>query len=273
MKEDFRRWGFCMSVDELVSKADDFVNTSLENYINEKVAISEALAGVRIFDAPIFGLGSPDDLLFEKFSTQEVVSEKFLLPRQWLGSAGTVVSFFMPYSHAVKKSNAEYFSWPSDIWLHARYEGQMFLLELAKYLCGLFEERGAKSVVLANDPRFEADDLTSNWSERHVAYACGLGTFGISKGLITEKGTCGRFGSIITELSFPVTARNYTGIYDYCNNCGDCVENCPTGAISSEKDKDDLLCSNFLDKTFEKHNPRYGCGKCQVKVSCESNIP
>lgn len=28
----------------------------------------------------------------------------------------------------------------------------------------------------------------SNWSERHAAYVCGLGTFGLSKGLITDKG-------------------------------------------------------------------------------------
>ena len=41
-------------------------------------------------------------------------------------------------------------------------------------------------------------DYASNWSERHVAYVCGLGTFGC-QGLITSKGLAGRFGSIITD--------------------------------------------------------------------------
>ncbi len=30
--------------------------------------------------------------------------------------------------------------------------------------------------------------FASSWSERHAAYAAGLGTFGLSDGLITEKG-------------------------------------------------------------------------------------
>ena len=260
-----------MSPEELVSRSCEYTSTSVGNFIGGRVAISEELAGVRIFEPPIFGFGSPDDLLFEKFTL--VVSEKFIKPRQWLGSAKTVVSFFLPYSQAVRKSNAKDFSWPSVLWLHARYEGQMFVLELARYLCGLF---GAKSVIPAVDEKFKTGDsnsrFTSNWSERHVAYACGLGTFGMSKGLITEKGICGRFGSIITEQDFPKTSRNYVGVYDYCNSCKNCVTNCPVGAISDEG-KNDLLCSSFLDKTFEKHSPRYACGKCQVGVSCESSIP
>ena len=266
-----------MEIDELISKSSDYVRLSQGNCFDEKISANETLADMRIFDSPIFGFGSPDDLLFEKFIQPKVVSEGFMMPNQWLDSAKTVVSFFLPYNEVVKKSNAKDMSWPSIIWLHARYEGQIFVRELAKYICDLFEEHGAKSVTPAADPRFKTSDdinrFTSNWSERHVAYACGLGTFGLSKGLITNKGICGRFCSIITELDFPKTERNYKGVYDNCNNCGDCINNCPVNAISYEDGKNDLLCSNFIDKTLEKHNPRYGCGKCQVGVSCESKVP
>ena len=112
-----------------------------------------------------------------------------------------------------------------------------------------------------------------SWSERHAAFACGLGTFGLSKGLITEKGVCGRFGSIITDLELPPDERNYKEVYEYCNMCGVCITHCPVNAISLDKGKNSSLCSKFLDEVREKHAPRYGCGKCQVSVPCESGIP
>lgn len=55
--------------------------------------------------------------------------------------------------------------------------------------------------------------------------------------------------------------------------CGECVINCPVNAISIENGKDHLICSRFLEKTKEKYSPRYGCGKCQIDVACESRIP
>lgn len=38
---------------------------------------------------------------------------------------------------------------------------------------------------------------------------CGLGIFGLSKGLITSKGIAGRFGSIVTELQIIPNEREY----------------------------------------------------------------
>ena len=115
--------------------------------------------------------------------------------------------------------------------------------------------------------------FTSNWSERHVAFVCGLGTFGLSKGIITSKGVAGRFGSIITELYLSPQKREYENIYEYCSMCGACIKKCPVNAISIENGKDHIICSKFLDKTAEKYKPRYGCGKCQIGVPCESRIP
>ena len=55
--------------------------------------------------------------------------------------------------------------------------------------------------------------------------------------------------------------------------CGVCIDRCPVQAISFENGMKPALCSGFLNKVSEKHNPRYGCGKCQVSVPCESEIP
>lgn len=115
--------------------------------------------------------------------------------------------------------------------------------------------------------------FTSNWSERHVAYVAGQGTFSLSRGLITEKGVAGRFGSIVTSLSLPADTRKYTEVDEYCNRCGACLANCPVHAISFEKGKSHEPCGAYLDETAFKFSPRYGCGKCQVDVPCECNIP
>ena len=44
------------------------------------------------------------------------------------------------------------------------------------------------------------DRIYSNWSQRHIAYAAGLGTFGMNNMLITQNGCCGRFYSLVTDL-------------------------------------------------------------------------
>lgn len=124
------------------------------------------------------------------------------------------------------------------------------------------------------DRRFPSQAaFTSRWSERHAAYISGLGTFGLHKGLITERGTCGRFVSVLTDLPLPPTPRPYTGLYDYCTHCGACVRRCPVGAISQKAGKDHVACAYFVDWTMALYAPRYGCGKCQVGVPCQSRNP
>lgn len=97
--------------------------------------------------------------------------------------------------------------------------------------------------------------FTSRWSERHAAYISGLGTFGLHKGLITERGTCGRFVSVLTDLPLTPTARPYTGLYDYCTHCGACVRRCPVGAISQETSKDHVACAYFVDWAMALYAP------------------
>jgi epoxyqueuosine reductase QueG len=240
---------------------------------------------MKIFEAPIFGFGSPDDGYFRIFKQSSVIGEHFILPREWLPDAKTVISFFLPFSAAVKKGNKRDASWPSEEWLHGRIEGQVFLNRLCMYLKSELEKSGYESLVPSLDKRFWSKTgatsnsphpeptFTSTWSERHVAFVCGLGTFGLSKGLITSKGMAGRFGSILTELYLPPDKRPYDSIHEYCSMCGACAKNCPVHAITMEEGKNHVICSDFLDQTAVKYKPRYGCGKCQVKVPCESRIP
>jgi len=272
-----------MTRDDIIREAEQFVHDSSRNYISEEIAIKKDYVGMKIFDAPIFAFGYVDDELYTELKDPLVIGPHFQPPLEWLSEAKTIISFFLPYTERIKSANARDFVWPADEWLHGRIEGQELLKELAIYINKLLTDAGYNSLVPIFDPRFKTGDsrtgdgeaanrFTSNWSERHIAYVCGLGTFGLSKGLITEKGVSGRFGSILTALDIPKTARAYSGIYDYCTMCYACIPNCPVNAISKDG-KEHESCSAFLDKVHEKHYPRYGCGKCQVGVPCESRAP
>lgn len=271
-----------MQKEDIINLAVDFVQNSEDNIISKEIALSENVVGMRMFEEPIFAFGASDDKLFNTFKDPAIIGEQFMTPLEWLPSAKTVIAFFLPYTDAVKEGNLRDMSWPTEEWLHARVEGQAFIFKLCEHLNSALIKSGFNSIIPSLDKRFwsRTDSVVveknptfgSNWSERHAAYVCGLGTFGLSKGLITKKGTAGRFGTILAELNLPADKREYEDIYQYCSMCGACAKHCPAQAISIEKGKDHLLCAEFLYKTRQKHQPRFGCGKCQVGVPCEKGV-
>ncbi len=240
---------------------------------------------VVLYEAPLIGFAAADDELFRTYKQPEIIGANFLSPTEWLPSAKTVVSFFFPFTEEVRSSNRAARSEPSPEWLYGRIEGQEFITRFMAGLRQLLEEEKIACCVPSQDPRFgvkfEMSSLNgasdfhadSRWSERHAAYACGLGTFGLSRGLISEKGVAGRAASMIVSAEFQATGRRYTGIDDYCIRCGACARNCPAQAISLEYGKNNMLCSAHIEKMKEKYSPRYGCGKCQVGVPCEYLAP
>lgn len=279
-----------MNKQEIMQKAAEFIDASEKNVIQKEFAISENIAGIRMYEKPLFSFGSAQDPLFNEFKKTEAIGAHFVSPAEWLSGAKTVISLFLPFTKEVKSSNRAHALHPSPEWLHARIEGQAFINDFLRYLQNVLIESGYRAVVPSLDQRFWAkvgmkemidhkdpspgqSVFTSNWSERHVAWLCGLGTFGLSKGLITKKGVAGRLGSIIADMQLEPDNRDYTGLYDYCTFCGACILKCPAHAISMEKGKEHPLCCDYLDQMEEMFSPRYGCGKCQTGVPCESGIP
>lgn len=250
--------------------------------------ITETEESFVMFDMPILGVGAAEDPLFEEYKKPGIIGPWFLKPAEWLPGAKTVVSIFFPFSEQVRKSNRGSVDVPSQEWAYGRIEGQAFTKDCITEISNRLSEAGIPNLVPLLDERFaqvnagnrfqEYDCVTektygSNWSERHAAYVCGLGTFGLSKGIITEKGMAGRFASIIIAEEIPADERPYTEIYEYCTMCGACVRRCPVQAISLEEGKNHNICHGWLMKTKELCAPRFGCGLCQTKVPCENRIP
>ena len=240
------------------------VLTAPGNFISKEVALLPELIGMRIYDTPIFGVADASDPLFTELPTIASANLPYFRgPTKWLPEAKRVISFFLPFSKQVKTDNMAVLDRPSESWVHGRIDGQKFIAEYCTFLQAELEANGAKAVVPLLSPDFWAVKkagsnpnipdqslaFSSCWSERHVAYICGLGTFSLSKGLITKKGVCGRFGSLVTDAELPVTPRTYSGLYDYCIMCGACAHNCPVGAIDKVHGKDHYPCTDFVGKT------------------------
>jgi epoxyqueuosine reductase QueG len=264
---------------------DEFIRKSInseDNYVNKEVALSKEVEGLKIFDEPIIGYASANDPMFNTLKKEGIIGKHFKLPNEWLKTGKSVVSVFFPFTERVRRGNVKVAEWPSVEWLHGRFEGQAFINNTIKKLVDMLRNEGVLAIEPAKEESFftkgalkKGDSLsyTSNWSERHVAYVCGLGTFGLSKGLITKKGVAGRFASIVIDVDTIHTKREYNSYEEYCNLCGDCIKNCPVIAISFSEGKDHDICNGFLSEIRQKHTPRYGCGKCQVGVECENRIP
>lgn len=251
-------------LDTITKLAGDFLSGSPLNTVPE-------LGNMRIYDEPLIGMASAEDPLFARLKDPQAVGPHHLLPTEWLPGARTVISYFLPFTSRVREAN--YLpDLPATEWLYARIEGEMCNNALRSFLMVKAVRTGANAVAPSLDPRYHVPDKKSNWSERHVAFIAGLGTFSLNKSLITAQGSAGRFGSIIIDREYPPTPRSYEGLYEYCNECGACIPRCPVQAIS-RAGKEHGPCSDYLDKMKEIYEPRYGCGKCQTHVPCEYAIP
>lgn len=87
----------------LVFMASHFVENSEENVITKDLALSETIIGMKIFEAPIFAFGAADDEYYELLKGSSAIGNHFLLPKQWLPQSKTVISFFLPFTEAVKR--------------------------------------------------------------------------------------------------------------------------------------------------------------------------
>ena len=249
----------------------------------------------RAWDKPIVGFVRGDDPIFEQF--KEVVDPDHWTPLEAFARAFpgtnarpdelTVVSWVLPQTRATKRDHRKETFYPSMRWARSRTRGESFYVRLRTHLVNALTEAGIEAAAPGLLPGYGSKTggrwvKTSNWSERHMAYAAGLGTFGLSDGLITPVGKAMRVGSVVARVQIPPTPRPYTDHHAYClfyakGTCDACMKRCPAGAITEaghDKLKCDAYCETmhaYVESTYGFKG--YGCGLCQVGVPCESGIP
>ncbi len=237
-------------------------------------------------DEPLMGVASAEDLIFQDY--RQIIGSFYLLPGDLLPGAVSVISWILPISRTIRESNRKQTELPSREWALTRTHGEAVNGDLRRYVVSWLQGRGYEAVAPQYSPLWkEFGDtpvgIASSWSERHTAYAAGLGTFSLSDGFITSRGIAHRCGCVITNLPLTATPRKFKDHYSNClhyhdGSCGLCIARCPVQAISRNgHDKSrcrELVYGTAPTKLAELYGtPQTGCGLCQTKVPCEAAIP
>ena len=248
-----------------------------------------------IFDEPLVKFADGNDPVFNELKT--IIGPDHLTPIEALlktynkqpedeGKLVSVVSWILPVAKNIRESNREQTAIPSRYWSYTKWYGEQFNNALRKHVVEMFTIRGYLTTAPALQPFFKTQSNEkgrySNWSERHIAYVAGHGTFSLSDGFITEKGIAHRCGSVVIDLKLPPSARKAMTPYSNClyyvnKSCKACIARCPSGAIT-EAGHDKIKCYDYMSLILKQTKPVYEgdsrtCGLCQTKVPCEFQNP
>ncbi|MGQ9556597.1 MAG: epoxyqueuosine reductase [Desulfurispora sp.] len=216
-----------------------------------------------LYSTPLVGVASADDPLFARL--RELVGPGHLLPRDILPEARSVVAFFVPFRRELVLENKNH-PYVARSWAEAYIVTNQLIEHICAMLAAHLANRGIRAAWQKPTHNFDPEKLVSFWSHKHVAYICGLGTFGLHHMLITAAGCAGRLGSIVLDCELPVTQRPEQ---EYCQykrkgTCQVCVKTCPTGALTAQGLNKKLCYIHLLevDAHYRDLSLCDVCGKC-----------
>jgi len=274
----------------------EFLRAEVTRFLAEDPCnlMGEAWGDERIWEAPLLGAASGTDPIFETF--RDTVDPQHWTPAEAFSAGGfeakagelSVVSWVLPKNSRTKEDNAKQKELSSERWARARFFGENANMQLRDHMVEFLKNAGVEAIAPIRLPSWnrlnsERYVFASTWSERHIAHACGLGTFGVCGGLITPIGKAVRLGSVVLRGNINTLPRPYTRYDEYCpfkvdKTCGVCIKRCPAGALS-ENGNNKRLCSAYMNDKISPYVQErygfngYGCGMCQTGVPCTSGIP
>lgn len=226
------------------------------------------------WEDPLIAFADAQDPLFLELKDAVSISHK--VPADFMEDARTVVAYFIPFKEEIAHIN-ERSETVSEEWAQAYIETNKMINDINEHLYSTLAELNYRSTILPPTHIFDKQKLISNWSHKHIGYIAGLGKFGLHQMLITERGCCGRLGSIVTNVRIIPTRRpdREFCLYRYNKSCKECVKKCITGAITID-DFDKKKCYEkllFNAAIYSEVELADVCGKCICVVPCSFANP
>ncbi len=220
------------------------------------------------------GFAGTSDPFFPRL--KEIVAPAHLEPEDLLPGAQTVISYFIPFSEEVISSNING-RFCSPEWAAAYIETNELIEALNQELKKELGKLAAEVALIPATHNFDEETLLSDWSHRHVAYIAGLGNLGLNNMMITDKGCCGRVGSLVTTLELPPSDKKDR---PFClskagEKCEECLSRCPVKAFNNGHFSRQV-CYEFLllnGQRFPEFMLVDACGKCCVGLPCSVENP
>ena len=215
---------------------------------------------------------------------KQMVSPDHFLPRELLPDAKSIVIFFIPFKSKIIESNLQAGSASTD-WARAYAQTNKLIGTINDELEIYLLHHGFKTKKVMATHNFSEKTLMSRWSHRHLAWIARMGTFGINNMLITSKGCCGRFGSIVTNAGiheFGFTTSNFDKpLPEKCLNkingaCGICQKKCQKEAFEEGRLFNRFKCYEACLENGELYKDiglADVCGKCLAGLPCSSKDP
>ena len=223
---------------------------------------------------PLVGFADAGDPLFGELRT--AVRPSHGLPGDLLPGARTVIAYFLPFDPAIPRSNHRD-DYASETWAVAYIETNRLIAGINERICSLLEHEGFRGTRLPATHNFDEEQLMSDWSHKHVAYIAGIGSFGRHHMLITNKGCCGRLGSVVTDAVIAPTPRTDRErcLFKYDGSCRKCEKRCPVEALGEDPFRRHVCYDRLLEnaRLYERHGLADVCGKCAAIVPCSFADP
>jgi len=276
-----------------------FIKTIRDKVLHHPDGVLEyPFLGERIFEEPLVGFVWGDDPLIGRY--KEIIGPHHFSPVEimaWQAEKNgvpvppaeelSVVCVIMPLAKATRQDNARQDRWPSERWAQTRRLGEMFSRLWVHEVVSELMNNGVLAVTPDATPMFRQKQYPeigwgSPWSHRHMAYAAGLGSFGLHDFFITEKGCAHRAASFVVHKRLTPNRERPADIHAACLHwqgvkCLQCAKRCPAGAIGPNG-HDKEACYQHVKSSIRKnakdhHIFVFGCGLCSVGVPCESRDP
>lgn len=209
---------------------------------------------------------------------RQLVLPDHYLPQDLLPGARIIVCYFLPFSREVIESNRAG-RYASPLWVMAYQHSAQLLYRINRRLCQEVAAAGGRAVI-PQDTGYAAEGVyKSRWSQRHIAWLGGLGTFGKNNLLITDSGCCGYGASVVTDLQEEPGApleQERCLLYRE-GSCGACVGQCPNGALAMEgfcRERCYAMCmENAAHYQGQFPWQADACGKCGAGLPCSWQVP